>query len=187
MPRAVGSSIGVPGAYAVAGRDSECGADRDGAPSPASNGSQAPKRSRNPSTLAGLNMPDTISPMPKTRPEVKAANGYMTAPLRHDDVTDDEHRREARRHERDRRDDGARRQPRHPADAMAARAARAVARADADGSPAARAADSRRRSSLRAGGEQRVAAGAATRPSDERRAPPRGPPSGRSACRRRCR
>ena len=43
----------------------------------ASEGSQAPPRSRKPCTLGGLAMPDTMRPRPRTRPASKAAKIVM--------------------------------------------------------------------------------------------------------------
>ncbi len=43
----------------------------------ASDGSHRPARSRNPSTFTGLIIPDTSSPIPKTRPATKAKNAYI--------------------------------------------------------------------------------------------------------------
>ena len=47
----------------------------------ASDGSHGPARSRNPSTLAGLAMPDKISPSPKTRPATKDIKTSMVGLL----------------------------------------------------------------------------------------------------------
>ena len=95
-----------------------------------SDGSQRPAMSRKPSTLAGSAMPETIKPMPKTRPAAKASSACMRLPSSQQ-VARDEYRGEARAHERGGRGDRAQRQARQAAHAVAAGAARAVARTDA--------------------------------------------------------
>src|SRR6185503_13982612 len=97
----------------------------------ASDGSHRPARSRNPITFAGLTMPETSRPMPKTRPATNAKSAYMND-RSVENVVADEHGREARGHERQRRDQRARRKPGYPAHAMTAGAAGSVARADSD-------------------------------------------------------
>src|SRR5262245_61797986 len=96
----------------------------------ASDGSQAPARSRKPMILDGSVIPDTISPAPKSRPMRNEVSAAMSSSSQH--VAHDEHGDDPRAHERGRRRERAWRQPRDPADAVAAGAARAVASPDAD-------------------------------------------------------
>src|SRR5436305_1364152 len=95
----------------------------------ASEGSQRPARSRKPSTLAGLAMPETIRPMPNSRP---ASSAVMALISGSDQVMGDENGQKACRHEGQRghqRTDGP---TRDTADAVAAGASARVARADPD-------------------------------------------------------
>src|SRR6476469_7518087 len=132
--RVAGSSIGVP-RRVVFRRPAMTNPMAPIATAPAmtkaSDGSQRPARSRNPITLAGLTIPDTSRPIPKTRPATKAKSAYMSV-LSAEDVVRHEHGRAARSHERQRRDQRAWREPRHPAHAMTTGAAGSVARPEAD-------------------------------------------------------
>src|SRR5437773_345997 len=95
----------------------------------ARDGSQRPARSRNPSTFAGLAIPETMRPSPKTRPARKAQKRYMSE---RKNMARQKHGGETRGHEHERRDKRARRQARQATNAMAAGTARAITRADAD-------------------------------------------------------
>src|SRR6476469_10825158 len=132
--RVAGSSIGVP-RRVVFRRPAMTNPMAPIATAPAitraSDGSHRPARSRNPITFAGLTMPDTSRPIPKTRPATKAKSAYMSDRLA-EHVVRHEHGRETRGHECQRRDQRARRKPGHPANAMTAGAAGSVARADPD-------------------------------------------------------
>src|SRR5216110_889702 len=134
IPRAVGSAIGAP-SHVDARLPAMAKATAPIATAPAmtsaSEGSQAPARSRNPRIFAGLIIPETTSPTPKTRPATNELNAYIP-PSHSDDVPHDVHRREAGRHERQRGDERARRNARNSAHAVPARATGAIAGADAD-------------------------------------------------------
>src|SRR6185436_10572487 len=131
--RAVGSIIGVPRSVTLR-LAATANPARPTAFAPAitsaSEGSQRPAMSRNPRTFAGFAMPETMRPKPNSRPVTKARSAYIVSAS--EDVTDDEHGREACSHERERGREGSRRQPRQAAHTVATRAARAIARADAD-------------------------------------------------------
>src|ERR1043165_8800719 len=94
----------------------------------ASEGAQAPARSRKPTTFEGSLMPETIRPRPNNRPAANALSTCIAGSR--EKVADDEYRREAGRHEGDGGRSRARRQPRQAASPVAARAARAIARAE---------------------------------------------------------
>ena len=68
----------------------------------ANDGSQLPVRSRNPSTLPGLAMPETISPIPKSRPANKEINIVIIF-SEFKDMAYQEYGEESSRHESDRR------------------------------------------------------------------------------------
>src|SRR6056297_890147 len=91
-------------------------------------GSQVPNRSRKFSTLAGLDMPGTIRPKPKIRPERSAKTCFISAS---DQVTGDEDGDKGRRHERCGGDDRAHRAAADAADAVTRGAAVAIGRAEA--------------------------------------------------------
>src|SRR5690606_11821576 len=94
-------------------------------------GSQAPARSRNPSTLAGLAMPEVSSPRPNSSPTANADTRYLfmsASQYMADDVDGDK----AAGHEGQGRHQGAGGEPRQAADPVAAGATGAVAGADAD-------------------------------------------------------
>src|SRR5262245_29318450 len=113
-----------------------------------SDGSKGPVTSRKATTLWGSAMPEIRSPKPNTRPQANAANAFIGLPsaLRasgqfalgsgpsrsSQDMPQDIHARHACAHEAQGCDDRTRRQARDTADPVAARAARAVARTDAD-------------------------------------------------------
>src|SRR6185312_1105822 len=134
IARVVGSSIGVPRMVAFlrpATKNPMAPIATAPAMTRASDGSHCPARSRNPITFAGLTMPETSRPMPKTRPATKAKSAYMNDRSTQD-VVHHEHGREARGHERQRSDQRAWRKPGYPAHAMTAGAAGSVARTDSD-------------------------------------------------------
>lgn len=95
----------------------------------ASDGSHRPARSRNPSTFAGLAMPDTVRPTPNRRPESKAVSKPISASQQ---MSGHEYSQTTACHEccrRDKRTDGA---PRDTTDTVAAGATARVTRADAN-------------------------------------------------------
>src|SRR5690606_18185831 len=98
----------------------------------ASDGSQVPKRSRKPSTLAGSVMPERIRPRPKMRPTMNSRMRCCMSAASGEQVPDNKDHREAGPHEGQRGDQRAWGEARQPAYAVAAGAASPVARADAD-------------------------------------------------------
>src|SRR4029078_7002769 len=114
--RVAGSSIGVPRMVALlwhAMKNPMAPIATAPAMTRASDGYHRPARSRNPITSAVLTSPETSRPMPKTRPATKAKSAYMNDRSAQDMVRH-EHGREARGHERQRRDQRARRKPGYP-------------------------------------------------------------------------
>src|SRR6516225_7971462 len=93
-------------------------------------GSQLPKTSRKFNILAGFTICETTRPRPKTMPEARAvAIASISTP---DQMTEHQHRRGCREHEDGGCREAARREPGDAADAMAAGAAVAEPRAEAD-------------------------------------------------------
>src|ERR1700677_425605 len=97
----------------------------------ASEGSQLPARSRNPSTLLCWIMPDRQRPVPKINPARNENAGIMSSSLT-DDVTCNEHCYEAGQHEKRGRSQGARRQAREAANAVTAGTPRSKASPESD-------------------------------------------------------
>src|SRR5271157_3340229 len=96
----------------------------------ASEGSQAPPRSRNASTLLGLVMPERHRPIPNRRPTKKGETRFMMRPS--EDVADEEDRQKACAHEGRRRRERAWGEAGEAADAVSAGAAVGEPRAEAD-------------------------------------------------------
>src|SRR5690554_8218659 len=93
-------------------------------------GSHRPAMSRKPSTFSGLAMPETIRPIPKTRPANSEANEYFMA-SGSDQVANNKDSNETGGHKAESGNQRAQRQAGQPAYAMAAGAAGRVAGADA--------------------------------------------------------
>src|ERR1700681_4521821 len=93
-------------------------------------GSQAPKISRKPRTLAGCTIPEISRPAPNTSPQNRGATIHMISAS--EQVTRDRNGHDCRRHKDDGGRDGAPGQPRYAANAMAGRAAAPEPRAEAD-------------------------------------------------------
>src|ERR1700752_406766 len=88
-------------------------------------------KSRKLSTFAGFDMPDTISPRPKTSPMMNCSSTAMILPP----MPDEEDRDDGSGHEGGRRDQRAHREPRQPADTVAGGAAIAPHRTEAHQKP----------------------------------------------------
>src|SRR5271154_2293767 len=95
----------------------------------ASEGSQAPPRSRNASTLLGLLMPERQRPIPNKRPTRKGEMRFMEPS---ENMADKEDRQKSCAHEYRRRRERARREPCEAADAVSAGAAVGKPCAEAD-------------------------------------------------------
>src|SRR5215470_7626900 len=96
-------------------------------------GSQRPKKSRKSMTFVGFTICEIVRPAPKSMPARSDDEALCISPPKH--VPHHEHGQRAARHEGERRGDRARRQPRHSADAVTARAAVSNPRTEADEQP----------------------------------------------------